>query len=72
MPRGGSNGRGRTRSPPVISTIHRLAWPGAVLLAWLLAWWHLAAEWKVEEQYRYGFGVPFSQHGWHGGGSRDY
>ena len=39
-------------------TIHRLAWPAAVLLAWLLAWWHLAAEWSADEQYRYGFGVP--------------
>lgn len=36
----------------------RFAWPLAVLLAWMLAWWHLAAEWSVEDQYRYGFGVP--------------
>ena len=40
------------------SPIHRLAWPFAVLLAWLLAWWHLAGEWGADEQYRYGFGVP--------------
>ena len=37
----------------------RLAWPGAVFLAWLLAWSHLSAEWSADEQYRYGFGVPF-------------
>jgi exosortase len=30
-----------------------------VLVAWLLAWWHLAADWSVDEQYRFGFGVPF-------------
>ena len=24
----------------------------------MLAWWHLAAEWGADEQYRYGFGVP--------------
>ena len=40
------------------SALHRLAWPAAVLLAWLLAWWHLSAEWSADEQYRYGFGVP--------------
>lgn len=41
------------------ASISRFAWPSAVLLAWLLAWWHLAAEWSADEQYRYGFGVPF-------------
>ncbi|MEO6739093.1 MAG: exosortase/archaeosortase family protein [Chthoniobacteraceae bacterium] len=40
------------------AAIHRLAWSGAVLVAWLLAWWHLSAEWSADEQYRYGFGVP--------------
>ena len=43
----------------MMATIHRFAWPCAVLLAWMLAWWHLAAEWSADEQYRYGFGVPF-------------
>ena len=38
--------------------LQRFAWPAAVLLAWMLAWWHLAAEWGADEQYRYGFGVP--------------
>jgi exosortase len=42
----------------VTSFIHRFAWPGAVLLAWVLAWRHLAGEWSADEQYRYGFGVP--------------
>ena len=42
----------------MLSFTHRLAWPLAVLLAWLLAWWHLAGEWSANEQYRYGFGVP--------------
>ena len=41
------------------SFLQRLAWPAAVLLAWLLAWRHLAIEWSADEQYRYGFGVPF-------------
>ena len=40
------------------SFIQRFAWPSAVLLAWVLAWWHLSAEWGADEQYRYGFGVP--------------
>ena len=39
--------------------LHRFAWPCAVLLAWLLSWRHLANEWSADEQYRYGFGVPF-------------
>ena len=43
-------------SPPF--KIQNFPWPAAVLLAWLLAWWHLAAEWSADEQYRYGFGVP--------------
>jgi exosortase len=29
-----------------------------VILAWALAWRHLAQDWGAEEQYRYGFGVP--------------
>ena len=36
----------------------RWAWPAAVLLPWLLTWWHLSAEWGADEQYRYAFGVP--------------
>ena len=40
------------------SALNRFAWPAAVLLAWLLAWWHLSDEWGADEQYRYGFGVP--------------
>jgi exosortase len=43
----------------VSAFINRFAWPCATLLAWLLAWWHLSAEWSADEQYRYGFGVPF-------------
>ena len=41
------------------ASINRFAWPFAALLAWMLAWWHLAGEWSNDEQYRYGFGVPF-------------
>lgn len=40
------------------SKIQNLPWPAAVLLAWLLAWRHLAGEWVADEQYRFGFGVP--------------
>ena len=40
------------------SFIPRFTWPSAVLLAWLLTWWHLSAEWGADEQYHYGFGVP--------------
>ena len=29
-----------------------------MLLAWAVTWWHLAAEWGADEQYRFGFGVP--------------
>jgi len=42
----------------VSATIRRFAWPFAVLLAWMLAWRHLAADWNADEQYHYGFGVP--------------
>jgi exosortase len=37
----------------------RRAWFAAIAFAWLGAWLHLAGEWQADEQYRYGFGVPF-------------
>ena len=39
--------------------INRFAWPLAVALAWLWACIHLSGEWRTNEQYRFGFGIPF-------------
>jgi exosortase len=37
---------------------NRIAWLAAALLAWLWAWRHLSIEWRTNEQYEFGFGVP--------------
>ena len=37
----------------------RLAWQFAVAFAWLWACFHLSGEWRANEQYQFGFGVPF-------------
>jgi exosortase len=34
------------------------AWLAAVAGAWLWSWGHLAGEWRLAENYRYGFSVP--------------
>jgi exosortase len=41
------------------SRIQRAAWWIAVAFAWCWAWRHLAIEWRTNEQYEFGFGVPF-------------
>ena len=41
------------------TNLDRCAWIAAVALAWLWSWLHLTGEWRADEQYRYGFGVPF-------------
>ena len=41
------------------ASLDRRAWFAAVAFAWLGAWLHLAGEWRADEQYRYGFGIPF-------------
>ena len=38
--------------------LDRHAWAAAVALVWAWAWLHLAGDWRAEEQYRFGFGVP--------------
>ena len=39
--------------------IQRSAWRLAVVLAWCWAWRHLSSEWRTNEQYEFGYGVPF-------------
>ncbi|MCC7518325.1 MAG: exosortase/archaeosortase family protein [Verrucomicrobiae bacterium] len=33
-------------------------WVAAVAGSWLWSWWRLAGEWRLAENYRYGFSVP--------------
>ena len=39
--------------------VHRAAWFLAIVLPWVWTWRHLAIEWRTNEQYEYGWGVPF-------------
>ncbi|MEO6784842.1 MAG: exosortase/archaeosortase family protein [Chthoniobacteraceae bacterium] len=39
--------------------INRLAWQLVIVIAWLWTFVHLSAEWRANEQYEFGFGVPF-------------
>ncbi len=36
-----------------------LAWIAALAGAWLWTWWHLSVEWRLNEQYQYGYAVPW-------------
>jgi len=36
-----------------------IAWLAAITCLWFWTWRHLSVEWLVNEQYRYGFAVPF-------------
>jgi len=47
---------------PGASILHRgnsLAWLASVAGSWLWTGWRLAGEWRLSENYRYGFSVPF-------------
>jgi len=35
-----------------------IAWMAAVIAVWLAAWWHLSVEWRLSEQYQFGWGIP--------------
>ena len=39
-------------------TKNGLAWIFALTGAWLWTWWHLSVEWRLNEQYQYGYAVP--------------
>ena len=36
-----------------------LAWLLALACVWIWTWWHLSVEWETNDQYQYGFVVPF-------------
>ena len=40
-------------------TLNLGAWWGAMGLVWLLAWSHLCTEWRINDQYQYGWSIPF-------------
>ncbi len=46
-------------TPPRRVTGNGLAWIVALTLAWWWTWRHLAVEWRLNEQYQYGYAVPF-------------
>lgn len=43
----------------MIPRLNRIGWLLAVGFAWVWVWKHLAIEWGNDEQYQFGFGVPF-------------
>ena len=42
-----------------VSRLNQNCWVAALAAGWLWTWHHLALEWRFNEQYQYGFAIPF-------------